>query len=274
MPLDAKKLSKAMGSDIGQINMSLCRAQVSNFENAVQSNDDLIIACTQEAPLLHEIAEDIDTNTNITFVNIREAAGWSKDADKASPKIAALLKNAEFQSSPTRLKSIQSDGMCLIYGSGETALEAARLLAEKLSVTVLLSDEEGFVLPTTGEIPIYRGDISNAQGSFGDFSITVDNYAPLRPASRSSLEFAVARNGATSNCSLILDISGKTPLFAGHHHRDGYHKVDPGDPAAVLRTIIKLSDMVGEYEKPIYVDYNAEICAHSRFTKTRLQQMP
>ncbi len=122
-------------------------------------------------------------------------------------------------------------------------------------------------MPTTGEIPIYRGDISNAQGSFGDFSITVDNYAPLRPASRSSLEFAVARNGATSNCSLILDISGKTPLFAGHHHRDGYHKVDPGDPAAVLRTIIKLSDMVGEYEKPIYVDYNAEICAHSRSQK-------
>lgn len=267
MPLDAKKLSKALGSDIGQINISLCRAQISNFENAAQSGEDLIVACTQEAPLLHEVAQENGTSANITFVNIREAAGWSKDAEKASPKIAALLKNAEFQNTPTRLKSIHSDGMCLIYGSGEAALEAAKLLSEKLSVTLLLCHAEDFVLPTTGEIPIYRGDISNAQGSFGDYSITVENYAPLRPASRGSLEFAVARNGATSNCSLILDMSGKTSLFAGPQHRDGYQRVDPNDPAAVLRTIIKLSDMVGEFEKPLYVDYNADVCAHSRSQK-------
>ena len=267
MPLDTKKLSKALVSDIGQINISLCRAQISNFEKAIETGEDLIVACTQEAPLFHEIAQETGTTANITFANIREAAGWSKDAEKASPKIAALLKNAEYQSSPARLKSIHSDGMCLIYGSGDQALEAARLLSDKLSVTLLLSKEEDFVLPITGEIPIYRGDISKASGSFGEFSITVDNYAPLRPASRGSLEFAVARNGATSNCSLILDMSGKTALFTGHQHRDGYEQADPDDPAAVLRTVLNLSDMVGEFEKPIYVDYNADICAHSRSQK-------
>ena len=268
MPLDAKKLSKALGSDIGQINISLCRAQISNFEKAIETGEDLIVACTQEAPLFHEIAQETGTTANITFANIREAAGWSKNAEKASPKIAALLKNAEYQSAPTRLKSIHSDGMCLIYGSGDQALEASSLLSDKLSVTLLLSEEEDFVLPTTGEIPIYRGDIAKASGSFGEFSITVDNYAPLRPASRGSLEFAVARNGATSNCSLILDMSGKTALFTGHQHRDGYERVDPDDPAAVLRAVLKISDMVGEFEKPIYVDYNADICAHSRSQKS------
>lgn len=267
MLLDEKKLSKALGSDVSQMNISLCRAQLSNFEKAVQSGEDLIVACTQEAPLFHEVAEELGANSNITFVNIREAAGWSKDANKASPKIAALLNNAEHQSAPARLKAIHSDGMCLIYGSGEPALEAAKLLSEKLSVTLLLSDGEDFILPATGEIPIYRGDITQAEGSFGGFSITVDNYAPLRPASRGALDFAVARNNATSNCSLILDMSGGTALFTGHKHRDGYHRVDPNDPAAVLRAIIKLSDMVGEFEKPIYVDYNADICAHSRSKK-------
>ena len=267
MPIDEKKLSKALGSDVGQVNISLCRAQLSNFESAAQSGEDLIVACTQEAPLFHEVAAELGVDSNITFVNIRETAGWSKEADKASSKIAALLKNAEYQSAPARLKSIQSDGMCLIYGSGEAAFEAAKLMSEKLSVTLLLSNEDDFVLPTTGEIPIYRGDIISAQGSFGEFSITVDNYAPLRPASRDTLDFAIARNGATSKCSLILDMSGQTPLFTGHKHRDGYERVDSGDPASTLRAVIKLSDMVGEFEKPLYVDYNADICAHSRSKK-------
>ena len=267
MPLDDKKLSKALGEDIGQINMSLCRAQLSNFENALQSGDDLIVACTQEAPLFHEVAEELAPNSNVTFVNIRETAGWSKDSDKASAKIAALLKNSNYEATPALLKSIKSDGMCLIYGSGEVALDAAKLLSDKLSVTLLLDDAEEFTLPATGEIPIYRGDITSASGSFGNFSITVDNYAPLRPASRSGLEFAVARNGATSNCSLILDLSGNAPLFTGHEHRDGYARVDAGDPAGILRAVLKLSDMVGEFEKPIYVDYNPDICAHSRSKK-------
>jgi len=268
MPLDEKKLGKALGNKTDKIHMSLCRAQLASFEEAAGSGDDLIVACTQEAPLFQEIANELGSESEIRFINIRENAGWSKDADTVSPKIAALIKDAEFSPKAARLKSIESDGMCLVYGSGQAALEAAQLLGDKLSVTLLLSDEDDLTLPTIGDVPIYRGDITNAQGSFGSFSITVDNYAPLRPASRDGLEFAVARNGATSNCSLILDLSGKTPLFSGHTHRDGYVRVDAGDPAAAMRAVIKLSDMVGEFEKPIYVDYNADTCAHSRSQKT------
>ncbi len=267
MPLDEKKLSKAISQDVEKIHISLCRTQLASYEEAIKSGDDLTIACTQEAPLFQEVAEELGSNSNLNFINIREFAGWSKESNKATPKIAALLTNEKYQAKPARLKSIISDGMCLIYGSGEAALEAARILSEKLSVTLLLSDAEEFVLPITGEVPIYRGDIIKAEGSFGNFSITVDNYAPLRPAARNTLDFAVARNGATSNCSLILDMSGNAPLFSGYQHRDGYSRVDAGDPAAVLRETIKLSEMVGEFEKPIYVDYNQDICAHSRSQK-------
>lgn len=264
MPLDEKTLSKAMGKGVDKIHMSLCRAQLSSFESGLQSEDELIVACTQEAPLFMEIAEEHGASTNLKFVNIRENAGWSKDAKKAVPKIAALLKDAEYEPTPARLKTINSDGMCLVYGAGQQALEVAQLLGQRLSVTLLLSDKEEVVLPVTADIPIYRGDIVTASGSFGGFEVVVDNYAPLRPASRNSLEFAVARNGATSNCSLILDLSGRTPLFSGHGHRDGYAHVDPGNPASVLREAISIMDMVGEFEKPIYVDYKAETCAHSR----------
>lgn len=268
MPLDEKKLSKALGQDIDKIHMSLCRAQLESYESALISDRELIVACTQESPLFQEIAIENGYTKDISFVNIRETAGWSKNAAKTTPKIAALLKDAEYKPAPARLKSISSDGMCLVYGSGQQALDMAKDLGKHLSVTLLLSNEEEVLLPPLLDVPVYRGDIVEAKGSFGGFEVIVDNYAPLRPSSRSNLEFAVARKGATSNCSLIFDLSGKTPLFTSHEHRDGYTSVDPGDPALCLREAMKFIDMVGEFEKPIYVNYNSATCAHSRSKKS------
>lgn len=268
MPLDAKKLSKAIGCDVGTIHTQLCRAQVEHFEKSVISEDQLIVACTQEAPLFQEIAEEHGRGDRVSFVNIREMAGWSDDARTASPKIAALLDGSSFQFKPARLKSIVSDGLCLVYGAGQAAWEAAKLLSDKLSVTLLLSNDEDIILPSSGDIPIYRGDIKSSEGSFGEFTLTVDNYAPLMPSSRDGLNFVMARDGAKTQCSLILDLSENSPLFSGHTHRDGYKRVAANDPASILRAIIEFSDMVGEFEKPIYVDYNGNVCAHSRSQKT------
>lgn len=264
MPLNAEKLSAAMDLDIGPIYTQLCRSQLDSFEKALSGEHTLTVACTQEAPLFQEIAEEQGRSEPIRFVNIREKAGWSAEAEKAIPKIAALLAAAAFETRPVPLKSVISDGLCLVYGSGEQALEAAKLLSAKLSVTLMLSDDEPFMPPLEGDIPIYRGDIMNVEGSFGGFTLSVNNYAPLMPSSRSQPEFVMARDGAKSTCSLILDLSGKTPLLTGHTHRDGYRRVDPGDPAAVLREVIAMSEMVGEFEKPLYVELKQDKCAHSR----------
>ncbi len=268
MPLEANKLSKALGADVGEIHNHLCRSQLARFEAALDDDAPLLVACTQEAPLFQEVAEDLGKGEHVSFINIREDAGWSEEAAKAHPKIAALLKTAQYEAKPARLKSIHSDGLCLVYGSGQQALEMANLLNQTLSVTLLLSDDADLVLPGTSDIPIYRGTIANAAGSFGSFDLTVDGYAPLMPSSRDETKFIMARDGAKTGCSVIYDMSGKAPLFSGHQHRDGYERVDPGDPAALIRAVLDVSDMVGEFEKPIYVDYNAETCAHGRSQKT------
>ncbi len=268
MALNAKDLSKALEFKVDTIHNNLCRTQLGQFENSLSGDRPLVVACTQEAPLFQEIVEENNTSKAVTFVNIREQAGWSDECDQASPKMAALLHASQHEVKPARLKSIHSDGMCLVYGAGQQAMEAAELLSQRLSVTLLLSADEDLILPRISNIPIYRGDIDIAEGSFGGFSLSVNNYAPSMPSARAGLDFAMARDGAKTNCSLILDLSGKTPLFTGHTHRDGYRRVDPNDPAAVLRAVIDLSDMVGEFEKPIYVDYNATTCAHSRSQKT------
>ncbi len=267
MTVDADHLSKALGRDIGTVHDNLCRTQLARFEAALQGDEKLLVACTQEAPLFHEVAEEHGKGGEVSFVNIRENAGWSLEGDKAGPKMAALLQTANYTSNPTRLKSITSDGMCLVYGAGQEALDAAKLLSEHLSVTLLLSAENEILLPRISDVPIYRGDIDALTGSFGQFELIVNNYAPIMPSARDTLQFVLARDGAKTSCSVILDISGGTPLVTGHSHRDGYKYVDPGDPASVLRAVIELSGMVGEFEKPIYVDTNQDICAHARSQK-------
>ena len=268
MPLDAAKISDNINAEVGKPYSHLCRSQLSAFEAALSGEQDLVVACQQEAPLFQEIAEENGLGDRVSFINIRETAGWSDQAEKATAKISALLGAVDDTAKPARLKSIEADGMCLVYGAGQQALEMAQYLARTLSVTLLLSDQDDLVLPQQSDIPIYRGDIETMSGSFGGFSLTVNNYAPLMPSARKNLEFVLARDGASTTCSLVLDISGKTPLVTGHAHRDGYKRVDPGDPAAILRAVIEMSDMVGEFEKPIYVDYNAETCAHGRSQKT------
>ncbi len=98
----------------------------------------------------------------------------------------------------------------------------------------------------------------------GAFELTVDDYAQPSPSSRAALTFGVPRNGAVSKCDIVLDLSGGASLFPAADLRDGYLRADPGDPAAMLRAVMKARDLTGTFDKPRYVTYDAEICAHSR----------
>lgn len=264
MALDGKALGKALGGKAPVVHTHLCRGGIKAYEQALASGEKLLVACTQEAPLFAEIAAETGDGADVRFVNIRENAGWSEARPAPHAKIAALLTAASHTPKPARLRSISSDGLCLVYGRGQQALETARLLSDRLSVTLLLTDADDLVLPTVLSLPIVRGRITTAKGGLGGFEVTVDGYAALVPSSRGQPEFVTPRDGVRSDSSLILDLSGGTPLFTGHERRDGYAHVDPGDPAAVLRAVFALSDMEGEFEKPIYVEYDAEICAHGR----------
>jgi ferredoxin len=273
MPLDGKALRKACsaasGTDVGEAeaNTILCRAQIGNFEAALKQGGELLVACTQEAPYFAETRAELGLDNDIAFVNIRERAGWSDEAGAALPKIAALLAEAAIDVEPATSVTMRSEGIALVYGRDELALDAAKRLAEKLDCTVLLAKPGAVTPPRLTDVPIFRGTIKAAKGHLGAFEIVVDDYAPALPASRGRLDFERARDGASSKCDLILDLTGGTPLFQAHEKRDGYFRPDPKDPLAVERAIFALADMVGEFEKPRYIDYTAEICAHSRNTK-------
>ena len=264
MPLDREAVTRVCrGADVIE-GRQLCRAELERFRKAAALGAPLTVACTQEAPLFTETAHGIEGAGELSFVNIRETAGWSKDAKDAGAKVAALIAAATEPAPELKFVPLTSEGVTLIYGKDEQAIEAARLLKDHLDLTVLIKPPADVAPPRATDFPVVMGSIRNAKGYLGAFELTVDDYAAPAPSSRGEFSFGPARNGATSRCDIILDLSGGAPLFAAAELRDGYLRADPRDPAAVLRAVLKARDLVGTFDKPRYVDFTGDLCAHSR----------
>jgi ferredoxin len=266
MPLDAAAIGRGCTAKVTQANQ-LCGLDLDRFKEALAEGAPITVACTQEAPLFREVAEN-SPQAELTFVNIRETGGWSKDAAASGPKAAALIAAAGEDMPPISLVTLESSGVALIYGRDEIAIEAAQRLADRLDITVLLT-RPGDVTPRrTNEFPVLKGTIRNARGHLGQFELAIDDYALPSPSSRAKLVFGPSRNGATSTCDLILDLSGGTPLFPAHDLRPGYLRADPRDRAAVERAIADAGGLVGTFDKPRFVNFEPSLCAHSRSSIT------
>src|SRR5437773_12062906 len=91
MALDAKGLAAALKlKQPVEIHTELCRKQVASFHGSLK-DEACVIACTQEAPLFSELADQARSTADIKFANIREHAAWPQEGPRATPKIAALL---------------------------------------------------------------------------------------------------------------------------------------------------------------------------------------
>lgn len=265
--LDGAKLAKACGRKSPfPVNHHLCRVQLGNFETAIEEEGRVLVACTQEAPLFSELAEELESPADLRFVNIRERAGWSDQGADVLPKIAALLAEAEIEVAPAPMMEIESGGECLVYGEGEQALSAAADLASSLSVTLVLTGgTNDLPMPRSMDFALFAGSVDQLSGHFGGFNANISGLAPLAVSSRGGIKFSKARpEPSEMEFDLVLDLSGGTPLVSSYERRDGYLRPDPGNLLAVKEAIHQASQMAGIYEKPIYVDFQGELCAHSR----------
>lgn len=269
MPLDLAAIAKGAGEAELRSGRHLCRSQVETFKAMLGPEvGTLTVGCTQEAPLFGEVAEDLGFEGQLSFVNIREMAGWSDQARNAGAKMAALIAAAAEPMAPTRFTTLKSEGVALVYGRDETAIEVARRLSDGLDVTVILTRPGKVAPPGTSDFPVFRGTIGAAKGWLGNFELTVDDFAQPAASSRAHLVFGDGRNGAKSNCDIVIDVSGGPELLSGGTLRAGYLKADPGDRAAIEKVIADASGMVGEFDKPRYVTVEEGLCAHSRSRKT------
>jgi ferredoxin len=263
MPLDPGAVRRGCREEM-RTATQLCRAELNRFRTIAAEDKPLTVGCTQEAHRFSEVAMEVGRASPVKFANIRESAGWSTEAARAGPKMAALLAAAAEPTPAAPSVRLESDGVILICGRDETAIEAGNLLKDHLDVTVLIEPPATIAPPRTSVFPVAKGRVRNAKGHLGAFEVAVDDFAEPMPSSRGALAFGPSRSDAKSNCDIILDLTGRTAFFPAADLRDGYLRADPNDPAAMLRAVLRARDLIGSFEKPRYVTYDASLCAHSR----------
>ncbi len=310
MPLQPQALGAALNENL-TLHSALCRREAGAFQKAVQSGDDVVVACTQEKRLFAEVGQQTEGATSVVkFVNIRETGGWSKDAARAMPKIAALLAAAHLpDAEPVATVTYKSAGRLLIVGALDQAEQVAALVADTLDVTIFAQGVSAAPLPgfpaQERKYPVISGDKLALKGWLGAFEASWDKTNPidLDLCTRCNACLAVCPEGAidlsyqidAGKCTsqrqcvsvcrvagaisfgreeqslseafdLVLDLGAK-PLVALHAPPQGYFALDASRGLAspgLLPTVVKLRDMVGEFEKPKFFAYKQKLCAHSR----------
>ncbi|MSQ54937.1 MAG: 4Fe-4S ferredoxin [Betaproteobacteria bacterium] len=302
MALDAKALATALKAEAAiTVHAELCRRDAGAFTAAL-GDSDVIVACTQEAPLFAELAEAERSKANIRFVNVREFAGWSADAKAATPKIAALVAMAALpEPEPVTAVSYSSSGQLLIVGPAAAAIAWAERLAPALDVCVLATSSRDAELPLERAYPVWSGAVKRITGWLGAFEVEWQQENPIdlevctrcnaciSACPESAIDFSYqvdmakckshracvkacgsigaidfGREAAprTEKFDMVLDLS-REPHLKLHALPQGY--LAPGDdPLEQALAAQKLGALVGEFEKPRFVAYQERICAHSR----------
>ena len=310
MPLDAAAIARALDlPSPPPVASMLCQKELAAF--ADHAAGDVVVACTQEARLFGDVAEEGGRTQTIRFVNIRETAGWSSAAKAATPKIAALLAVAALpEPDPVPNVAYRSAGQVLIIGQADAALHWADVLAPQLAVTVLATGRmAGAELPAARNYPVFSGEAPRITGWLGAFDVAWRQSNPIdldlctrcnaciRACPENAIDWSyqidlercrghracVAACGATAAIDFARGDTARNerfdlvldlsrePLLRMHQPPQGY--LAPGsDPVAQAGAVAALVAMVGEFEKPRYFTYKASICAHSRSQKPGCSQ--
>lgn len=318
MPLDAPTLAQALGKTPGAspdgletVHQLLCRREAGAFQRAAiasgQAGEELLVACTQESRLFLELNEQTEGAAGlqerpIRFVNIRETAGWSREADQATAKIAALIAAAQLPPpEPVPTVSYRSAGRCLVIGRADLASGAAAALADRLEVSLLI-DRPGGALAQRHDVAAHHGSLVSVSGWLGAFTARWQHDQPIDldlctrcnacldacPEGAIGQDYRIDLDAcrAHRDCVRVCDAAGaidfqrepelieerfdlvldlrEAPAFTMHQPPQGFRHVRPGDHQGLMDALLALREMAGEFEKPKFFRYDESICAHSR----------
>src|SRR5258708_3108322 len=212
--IDAKALAGALKSSTPLVvHDQLCRKDAPAFQSAL-GDSDVIVACTQEAALFGELAEQAGARANLKFVNVREQAGWASEG--ALPKIAALVAMAALpEPEPAPAVEFKSSGQVLIIGPSAPALDWAERLSDQLEISVLITGAQGGELPLERKYPVWSGQVTKLSGWLGAFAVEWRQENPI------DLEVCTRCNACVRACPEdAIDFTYQIDLAKCKAHRD------------------------------------------------------
>ena len=176
----------------------------------------------------------------------------------------ASFDAVSIEPTPTSLVAYRSLGQVVIAGSRNAVLTAATSMVDtELTCYMLVTEEDseadGGDQEDDGYLPdVFTADEFSVQGYLGTFSVT---------AIKNDRVFDFGKTvGITSGLfDLVLDLS-ETSKFSAQIPPPGYFRVELAEQNRnrIKRTAEEMSQLIGNFEKPKYFNYDPDICAHSR----------
>jgi ferredoxin len=187
---------------------------------------------------------------------LHSGIAYSARTADGQARAAALNAGAAIEPAPTSLVSYQSRGTLLIVGPEQAAIAAAERLAQMNRTVVITAASSGArALESDPErgLVVVRGRLAALGGHLGGFTATLEGPNGL-------VDLAQLNGTGRPAFDLVLDL-GTPPTWQREMQPFGYYA--PGEDAQALEDMLaELPAMRGEFEKPKYFEYNAEICAH------------
>lgn len=195
-------------------------------------------------------------------MSVRETAFLMVNED--NPAVLAAFRAAMGLPAvaPVQAVDYQSTGKTLIIGPADIAFDWAERLKDRLEISVLMTEARpSEALPPLADYPVCAGCDVAVKGWLGKFNVSWQQAEMAGRGEIGVLDFS-RTVAASGQYDLVFDLS-REALIRLPHPPQGYFAAGR-DPLEQFDAALKLTAMVGEFEKPRYFDYKAEQCAHER----------
>ena len=203
------------------------------------------------------------TDSDISAVDEFLAFSLPSDSAAQLARRDAIAKAMDSRQSTTAVVSYRATGLVLIVGPEPYALSVAEELVGKVTLAILAT--EGNNLSAGSEKPVFTreiggqiilvaaADLMDVGGYLGAFEVTVD-------VNGESQNLAGLMNLTSQTFDVILDL-GRKPAITLELPPPGYFAVS-ANRENMPKVLEEIAGLNGEFEKPQYVHYDSDICAH------------
>ena len=203
------------------------------------------------------------THSDISAVDEFLAFSLPSDSAAQLARRDAIAKAMDSRQSTTALVGYRATDLVLIVGPEPYAVSVAEELVGKVTLAILATGgnnlSAGFEKPVfTREIDgqiirVAAADLMDVGGYLGAFEVIVD-------VNGESQNLADLMNLTSQTFDVILDL-GRQPAITLELPPPGYFAVS-ANRENMPKVLEEIAGLNGEFEKPQYVHYDADICAH------------